>query len=184
MKGVGRMYQQTCVDTYARVAICKLYTEKTAITAADLPNDRVIPVLAEHRIGLVRVLTDRGTECCGKVENHAYQLYLAVEGVDHSKTKAHSPQTNGICERFHRTIKDAFYDIAFHKTLYRSVAALQTDLDAWLAKYNEQRPHSIRYCSGKTPMQTFRATVHIAVEKATKTHDPSDSAQTILSGAS
>ena len=184
MKGVGRIYQQTFVDTYARVAICKLCTEKTAITAADLLNDRVIPFFAEHKIDLLRVLTDRGTEYCGKVENHAYQLYLAVEDVDHSKTKANSPQTNGICERFHRTIKDEFYDIAFRKKLYSSVEELQTDLDAWLTRYNEQRPHSGRYCYGKTPMQTFRETLHIAVEKTIKTHDKSDSAKTILSLAS
>ena len=181
MKGVGRIYQQTFVDTYARVAFCKLYTEKTAITAADLLNDRVIPFFAAHKIGLLRVLTDRGTEYCGKVENHAYPLYLAVEDVDHSRTKANAPQTNGICERFHRTIIDEFYDIALRKKLYRSVEELQTDLDAWLAKYNEKRPHSGRYCYGKTPMQTFRETLHIAVEKTIKTHDPSDSAQPILS---
>lgn len=59
-------------------------------------------------ISLLRILTDRGTEYCGKVENHAYQLYLAVEDVDHTRTKANSPQTNGIRERFHRTIKDEF----------------------------------------------------------------------------
>ena len=147
-------------------------------------NDRVIPFFAEHKIDLLRVLTDRGTEYCGKVENHAYQLYLAVEDVDHSKTKANSPQTNGICERFHRTIKDEFYDIAFRKKLYSSVEELQTDLDAWLTRYNEQRPHSGRYCYGKTPMQTFRETLHIAVEKTIKTHDKSDSAKTILSLAS
>ena len=174
MKGVGRIYQQTFVDTYSRVAICKLYTEKTAITAADLLNDRVVPVFEEYGIGLLRMLTDRGTEYCGKVENHAYQLYLAVEDVDHSKTKANSPQTNGICERFHRTIKDEFYDIALRKTLYRSLEELQTDLDEWLAKYNEHRPHSGRYCYGKTPMQTFRETLHIAVEKTIQS-DVSDS---------
>lgn len=174
MKGVGRIYQQTFVDTYSRVAICKLYTEKTAITAADLLNDRVVPVFEEYGIGLLRMLTDRGTEYCGKVENHAYQLYLAVEDVDHSKTKANSPQTNGICERFHRTIKDEFYDIALRKKLYRSLEELQTDLDEWLAKYNEHRPHSGRYCYGKTPMQTFRETLHIAVEKTIQS-DLSDS---------
>lgn len=87
MKGVGRIYQQTFIDTYARVAACKLYTEKTAITAADLLNDRVIPFFADHGISLLRILTDRGTEYCGKVENHAYQLYLAVEDVDHTRTK-------------------------------------------------------------------------------------------------
>ena len=63
-----------------------------------------------------------------------------------------SPQTNGVCEHFHRTNKDEFCDIAFHKKLYRSVEEMQTDLDAWLARYNEQRQHSGRHCYGKTPM--------------------------------
>ena len=165
MKGVGRIYQQTFVDTYSRVAICKLYTEKTAITAADVLNDRVIPFFAGYDIPLLRVLTDRGTEYCGKVDNHAYQLYLAIENIDHTRTKASSPQTNGICERFHRTLKDEFYDIAFRKKLYRTIEELQVDLDEYLRKYNHERPHSGKYCYGKTPMQTFRESVTTAKDK-------------------
>lgn len=165
MKGVGKIYQQTFVDTYSRVAICKLYTEKSAITAADTLNDRVIPFFQEQGIDLLRILTDRGTEYCGKVEHHPYQLYIATEDIDHSKTKVRSPQTNGICERFHRTMKQEFYDIAFRKKIYTSIEELQTDVDHWLLKYNEQRPHSGKFCYGKTPMQTFRDSVHIAVEK-------------------
>ncbi len=183
MKGVGRIYQQTFVDTYARVAMAKLYTEKTAITAADLLNDRVLPLFAEHDIDLIRILTDRGTEYCGKVENHAYQLYLAVEDIDHTRTKARSPQTNGICERFHRTIKNEFYDTAFRKKLYGSLDELQVDLDAWLMKYNEQRPHSGRYCYGKTPMQTWRESLHIAIEKNISRRTPSDSTPEIRHAA-
>lgn len=175
MKGVGRIYQQTFVDTYARVAMAKLYTEKTAITAADMLNDRVIPFFDEAEVPLSRILTDRGTEYCGKVENHPYQLYLATEDIDHSKTKANSPQTNGICERFHRTMKNEFYDIAFRKKIYGSLEELQVDVDAWLFKYNEQRPHSGKHCYGKTPMQTFREARHIAREKRIPVEDISDS---------
>ena len=166
------------------MAICKLYTEKTAITAADLLNDRVILFFAGHGINLLRILTDRGTEYCGKVENHACQLYLAVADVDHSKTRANSSQTNGICARFHRTIKDEFYDIAFRRKLCRSVEELQTDRDVWLAKYNEQQPHSGRYCYDKTPVQIFRETQHIAVDKTISASGPSDSQNPILSTAS
>jgi transposase InsO family protein len=166
MKGVGRIYQQTFVDTYSRVAICKLYTDKTAITSADLLNDRVIPFFDNNNIKLLRILTDRGTEYCGKVENHAYQLYLAIENIDHTKTKARSPQTNGICERFHRTLKDEFYDIAFRKKIYNSLEELQLDLDEYLFKYNNQRSHSGRFCYGKNPMQTFKDSVKIAKEKS------------------
>lgn len=117
VKGVGRIYQQTFIDTYSRVAFAKLYTYKTSITAADALNDNVLPWFEQQEVPLLRVLTDRGTEYCGKPENHAYQLYLALEDIDHSKTKARSPQTNGICERFHRTMKDEFYSIAFRKKL-------------------------------------------------------------------
>ena len=132
---------------------------------ADVLNDRVLPFFAEHQIPLLRVLTDRGTEYCGKVEHHAFQLYLAIENIDHTRTKANSPQTNGICERFHRTLKNEFYDIAFRKKIYNSIEELQIDLDHFLAKYNQQRPHSGKYCYGKTPMQTFIDSVKIAKEK-------------------
>lgn len=165
IKGVGRIYQQTFIDTYSRVADVKLYTEKTAITAADLLNDRVIPLFDEHGIKLQRILTDRGTEYCGKPENHAYQLYLAVEDIDHSKTKANHPQTNGICERFHRTMQDECYSLLFRKKLYQSVDELQVDVDEWIRKYNAERPHSGRYCYGKTPWQTFLDSKHIALSK-------------------
>ena len=97
MKGVGRIYQQTFIDTYAKVAFAKLYDRKTPITAADLLNDRVVPFYDSHEVKLLRVLTDRGTEYCGNPEHHEYELYLAVEDVDHSRTKTKSPQTNGIC---------------------------------------------------------------------------------------
>lgn len=113
---------------------------------------------------MLRVLTDRGTEYCGKIDEHAYQLFLAIENIDHSKTKARSPQTNGICERFHKTIKHEFYDIAFRKKIYRSVEELQADVDAWLKKYNEYRPHSGSRCYGKTPWQTFQDAKKLAKE--------------------
>ena len=165
MKGVGRIYQQTFVDTYAKVAFAKLYDRKTPITAADLLNDRVVPFYDEHEVKLQRVLTDRGTEFCGSPERHEYQLYLAVEDIDHTKTKTKSPQTNGICERFHRTVLDEFYRVAFRKKVYRTIEELQADLDVWIADYNEHRPHQGRWCYGKTPMQTFLDTTPLAREK-------------------
>ena len=104
LKGVGRIYQQTFVDTYSKIAFAKLYVTKTPITAADMLNDKVLPYFEAHELPMLRILTDRGTEYCGRVEHHDYQLYLAINDIDHTKTKAMSPQTNGICERFHKTI--------------------------------------------------------------------------------
>ena len=165
LKGVGRVYQQTFIDTYAKVACAKLYDRKTPITAADLLNDRVLPFFDEHDVKLLRVLTDRGSEYCGNPERHEYELYLAVEDIDHSRTKTKSPQTNGICERFHKTVLNEFYRVAFRKKVYRSIDELQVDLDSWIKEYNEARPHQGRWCFGKTPMQTFMDAMPIAKEK-------------------
>ena len=111
IKGVGRIYQQTFVDTYSKWAAAKLYTTKTPITAANLLNDRVLPAFEQMGMGVLRILTDRGTEYCGKAETHDYQLYLAINDIEHSKTKANHPQTNGICERFHKTILQEFSEL-------------------------------------------------------------------------
>lgn len=164
LKGVGRIYQQTFIDTYSKVAFAKLYDRKTPLTAADLLNDRVVPFFEAHEVRLSRVLTDRGTEYCG-TDRHEYELYLAVEDIDHTRTKVKSPQTNGICERFHKTVLNEFYRVAFRKKIYRTLDELQADLDRWLRLYNEQRPHQGRWCYGKTPTQTFIDSIPLAKEK-------------------
>ena len=165
LKGVGRVYQQTFVDTYSKVGFAKLYEQKTPITAADILNDRVLPFFEEHDIRVIRVLTDRGTEYCGDAQKHAYELYLAIEDIDHTRTKAKSPQTNGIVERLHKTMLNEFYRIAFRKKIYRTIDELQADLDAWMQEYNAERPHQGRWCYGKTPMQTFLDSLELAKEK-------------------
>jgi transposase InsO family protein len=175
IKGVGRIYQQTFIDTYCKLGFVKLYDRKNSLVAADLLNDRVLPFFEEHGIKVLRILTDRGTEYCGNRENHEYQLYLAVENIDHSKTKVKSPQSNGICERFQKTVLNEFYQIAFRKKIYSSIEELQEDVDEWIKQYNEERPHSGKYCFGKTPMQTFLDSLALAKDKMIGYH-PTDSA--------
>lgn len=165
IKGVGKIYQQTFIDTYSRVAAAKLYDRKNALVAADMLNDKVLPMYQQEDIKLLRILTDRGTEYCGAREHHEFELYLTIEDIDHTKTKAKSPQTNGICERFHRTVQEEFYAIAFRKKMYASLEDLQQDLDAWINYYNSERAHSGRYCFGKTPMQTFIDSKPLAQQK-------------------
>lgn len=155
LKGVGRIYQQTFIDTYSKVVHCKLYTTKTPITTADVLNDKVLPFYTSHDLPMLRILTDRGTEYCGKVEQHDFQLYLAINDIDHTKTKAMSPQTNGICERFHKTILQEFYQVTFRKKLYADMENLQKDLDDWLNYYNNERTHQGKVCNGRTPMETL-----------------------------
>ncbi len=165
LKGVGRIYQQSFIDTYSKVAMVKIYDRKNALVAADLLNDKVLPFFEEHGTSLLRVLTDRGTEYCGKREHHEYELYLSIENIEHSKTRARSPQSNGICERFHKTMLNEFYQVTFRRKLYSSIEELQKDADEWINEYNETRTHSGKYCYGKTPMQTFRDSLHLAKEK-------------------
>jgi hypothetical protein len=164
-KGVGKVYSQVYIDTYSRVADAKLYEDKTALTAADILNDRVLPWYEEEGIPILRILTDRGTEYKGKIEHHAYELFLSIAGIEHTTTKAYSPQTNGICERFNKTMKQEFFEVAMRKKIYNSVDELQQDLDTWLHYYNHERPHSGKFCYGKTPIQTFIDSKKLALEK-------------------
>lgn len=155
-KGIGKVYSQVFIDSYTRVADAKLYTDKTALTAADMLNDRVLPWYESQQIPVLRILTDRGGEYKGNIEHHAFELFLSIEGIEHTITKAYSPQTNGMCERFNKTMKQEFFDTAMRKKIYTDLDDLQLDLDIWLEHYNNERPHSGKYCYGKTPMQTFR----------------------------
>jgi transposase InsO family protein len=155
LKGVGRIYQQTVIDTYSSVAFAKIYTAKVPVTAADILNDRVLPFFESHDIPVLRVLTDRGTEYCGSVDKHPYQLYLQLNEIEHTKTKVKSPQTNGICERVHQTILNEFYRVFFRKKVYFDIETLQVDLDQYMDKYNIMRTHQGKRCLGRTPMDTF-----------------------------
>ena len=76
-----------------------------------------------------------------------------------------SPQTNGICERFHQTIQNEFYASAFRRKLYHSLDELQADVDAWMEIYNAERTHRGKYCYGKTPLQTFIESATLAYDK-------------------
>ena len=136
----GRIYQQTFIDTYSKVSFAKLYDRKTPVMAADLLNDRVLPFFEEDEIVLSKVLTARGTEYCG-TDGHEYELYLAVEDIDHTRTKAKSP-----LRTVHKTVLNEFYRVAFRKEIYKTLDELQADLDAWLKLYNEERSHQGRWC--------------------------------------
>jgi transposase InsO family protein len=155
IKGVGRLYQQTGIDTHSNVGFAKLYGEKTALTAADFLNDKALPLFDEHGLRVLRVLTDNGTEYCGRKETHPYQLFLHLNEMEQTRIRVGRPQTNGSVERLNQTIQEEFYKVAFRKKLYRSVEEIQVDLDEYMAWYNTERTNQGRYCQGRTPMQTF-----------------------------
>uniref|UniRef100_UPI0025BE7DF9 integrase core domain-containing protein n=1 Tax=Candidatus Symbiopectobacterium sp. TaxID=2816440 RepID=UPI0025BE7DF9 len=82
-----------------------------------------------------------------------------------TKTKAMSPQTNGICERFHKTILQDFYQVTFRKKLYGDLESLQVDLDNRLWQYNNERTHQGKTCCGRTPVATLLDGKRIWAEK-------------------
>jgi hypothetical protein len=161
---IGPIYQQSFVDTYSQVVFAKVYDRKNALVAVDLLLDRVVPFYEAQEVDLSGIFTDRGTEYCGQHHNE-YQLYLAIENIEHSQTQAKNPQANSICQRFHKTLRDEFYALAFRKKAYGTLEALQADLDAWIEDYNTVRTYSGKYCFGKTPMQTFLDSKHLSQAK-------------------
>ena len=156
IKGVGRIYQQTGIDTFSNIGFAKVYHEKTAITAADFLNDKVLPFFDSYGIRLFRVLTDRGTEYKGLKDAHPFQLFLQINDIEHTKTKARHPQTNGSTERLNSTILNEFYKVAFRKKIYSSIEEVQKDLDIFMDHYNRERTNQGKHCQGRTPLETFK----------------------------
>lgn len=153
IKGVGKIYHQTVVDAHSSLAFGKLYLSKMPMTAVDLLHDRVLPFYKEHGVEIEHLVSDNGREYCGKALQHPYELYLAINQIEHRRTQVGSPQTNGFCERFHRTLKEEFFAVAFRKTEYESVDQLQRDLDRYLEFYNRERAHQGYRTKGRTPYQ-------------------------------
>jgi len=154
LKGVGKVYLQAVVDTYCSYGFGYLHTGKLPEHAATILHNDVLPQYREWKIPVSAILTDNGREYCGK-EYHAYELYLALNDIEHRTTKVRSPQTNGFVERFNRTVLDEFLRPSLRQKFYGSVEALQEDLDQWLKHYNEERPHRGYRNRGKRPIDSI-----------------------------
>jgi transposase InsO family protein len=155
IKGVGKIYQQTGIDTHSNIGFAKIYLEKTSLVAADFLNDKVLPFFDEYGIKVLRLLSDNGAEYCGRPESHPYELFLHLNEIEHTKIKIRHPQTNGSVERLNQTVQEEFYKVAFRKKLYRTIEEIQADLDEFMAWYNNERTNQGRYCQGRTPVQTL-----------------------------
>lgn len=154
IKGVGRIYLHVVVDTYSSLAFGFLHTTKRPEAAVAVLHNDVLPFYEAHDIAVQALLTDNGREFCG-TDSHPYELYLALNEIEHRRTKVRRPQTNGFVERFNRTVLDEFFRTAFRTKFYESVEQLQTDLDEWLIYYNHERPHQGYRNMGRRPIDTF-----------------------------
>lgn len=155
IKGIGKIYQQTGIDTFSNTGFAKLYLDKTQTVAADFLNSKVLPFFDQNGISILRVLTDNGREYCGIRDTHHYQLFLYLNDIEHTRTKVRHPQTNGATEKLNQTIKNEFYSVAFRKKLYTSLEEMQIDLDLFMNDYNFERTNQGKRCQGNTPYETF-----------------------------
>lgn len=161
LKGVGKVYVQVVVDVYCSLAFAKVYTSKMPVTACDILHDRVLPFYDALGVDVQAILTDNGREFCGKPEGHAYQLFLALEGVEHRTTKVRSPQTNGFVERMNRTLLDECFRVEGRKTWYLEPAEIQRDIDRFMHFYNLERSHQGYRLKGRTPAQALREALQV-----------------------
>ncbi|TYO99685.1 winged helix-turn helix protein [Geothermobacter ehrlichii] len=153
LKGVGRVYLQSVIDCHSRYAWGRLYTSKLPVTAVHVLNEDVLPFFEKHNATITTILSDNGREYCGRPDQHPYELFLQLEGIEHRTTKVRRPQNNGFVERLHRTLLDEHFRIEGRKTWYESVEQMQKDLDAYLHHYNHERPHQGRDMNGRVPYQ-------------------------------
>ena len=156
LKGIGKIYLQTVIDTFSRYAWGQLHTSKIPLTAVQTLNNCVLPDFEKHRAKVDTILSDNGREFCGRPEKHPYELFLQLEEIEHRTTKVRRPQSNGFVERLHRTLLDEHFRLKGREKFYESVGEMQADLDAYLVIYNTKRPHQGRGMSGMTPLQAFK----------------------------
>ena len=154
-KGIGKVYLHAVVDTYGSYGFGFLPTSKHPEAAVAVLHNDVLPFYAEHSLTVQAVLTDNGHEFCG-TENHPYELYLALNDIEHRRTRVRTPQTNGFVERFQRTVLEEFFIEALRTTFYETVETLQADLDTWLRFYNTERPHQGYRNMGRRPCETVQ----------------------------
>ncbi|MBN8499643.1 MAG: transposase [Sphingomonadales bacterium] len=102
-----------------------------------------------------------GREFCGKPEQHPYELLLAMEDIEHRRTKIATPRTNGFVERMNRTLLDECFRVAGRQAWYITLAEIQRDLDAFLRYYNLERSHQGYRLKGRTPAQALREALTI-----------------------
>lgn len=154
-KGVGKVYLQSAIDCCSRFGWGRLYVNKMPLTAVHLLNTDVLPTFEAHGGRLKTVLSDNGREFCGRPDKHPYELFLQLEGIEHRKTKVRRPQSNGITERFHRTLLDEHFRVEGRRTWYETLDQMQAALDGYLKTYNESRTHQGRNMNGRTPLRAF-----------------------------
>jgi transposase InsO family protein len=172
LKGVGKLYLQTAIDCHSRFAWARLYSSKLPVTAVHLMNNDVLPTFEAQGAKIEVVLSDNGREFCGRPDQHPYELFLQLEEIEHRTTRVKRPQSNGIIERFHRTLLDEHFRVEGRRTWFETIDEMQAVLDDYLIGYNHRRPHQGRNMNGRTPAKAFADGLPKSNQRKEKTTDP------------
>lgn len=151
LKGVGKVYQLTAIDTATRWAVMVLVlgTPNGAIAARFL--DQVLRRFRRHGVRVRAVLTDNGPEWIAG----AFGTAVAAKGLTQHRIPARSPNHNAVCERFQGTALQECWRPAFHRRRFISVRQLQAEADAWLIRYNTRRRNHSDFMRGRTPLEVL-----------------------------
>jgi len=154
LKGIGRIYQFSAIDTYSSFGCAYLYTDKSVKSSVDFIS-KTINIFKSMGIYVERILSDNGKEYTTHWEGgyHAFEEYLKSKNIKHSYTKVRHPWVSGFVERFQRTILEEFYQTTLLKKTYYSLEELQNDLDNYLYFYNFQRTHQGYRTRGSKPCE-------------------------------
>jgi transposase InsO family protein len=147
LKGVGKVYQLTAIDTATRWALVMIIwgTPDAAITARFV--EHVIRRYRRLGVRVRAVLTDNGPEYSAS----AFTAAVAAKDLDHHRIPPRSPNHNAVCERFHGTALQECWRPAFHRRRFTSIRQLQAEIDAWLVHYNTRRRNHSDFMKGRTP---------------------------------
>ncbi len=156
LKGVDKVYLQTVLDCYSRHTRGRFYTSKLPMTSVHVLNETVLPFFEAHEPRVYTILSDNGREFCGRPDNHPYELFLQLEGIEHRTTNIRRPQSHSFIERQHLTLLDEHFRIKGRTTRYESMEQKQIDLDSYLQHYNIQQPHQGRMMEGQTSYSMFK----------------------------
>jgi len=154
LKGIGRIYQMTAIDTFSNYAWAKVYTSKSAKSACDF-----LIHIRNYSYGrkISRILSDNGLEFTThhQSKKHKFEDLLAFYKIKHNYIKIRHPWTNGAVERLHHTINQEFYQVKFRQKIYHTLQQLQDDLDEYIDEYNFQRPNQGIRTKGKVPGELY-----------------------------
>lgn len=162
VKGLGeakvpkKLFLQSVVDVHCSFAFAKLYLTKSARTAADLLQDRVFPFYQQQGLKVERLLTDNGKEYGGRQAQHLFKTTLILAGIEHIRCESlPAAEDNPFCVQFHRILAGDFFAPAFRTNYNLHLDTLQQNLDAFLKRYNCERPCPGIRTQGRPPFRAF-----------------------------